>query len=159
MSTLASHSVYVDQASIYYLLTRSGLGNCRSRMRTMSRVGQLSILPQLLLFVVLRYILPMYGPRSPISDLSANSWQYLRLILDSKVYDVAEITPLTRAESLSDRLQCNVLLKREDLQPISSYKLRGIYNKMAHLNETKKWRGVITYSTGKMHCFRKPSQH
>ncbi|KAK1916434.1 hypothetical protein P3342_004253 [Pyrenophora teres f. teres] len=59
---------------------------------------------------------------------------YLRLILTSRVYEVVTETPLTHATNLSSRFGCNVLLKREDLQPIFSCKLRGIYNKMAHID-------------------------
>lgn len=76
--------------------------------------------------------------------------QYLRLILTAKVYDVVETTPLTHAVNLSNRLECNVLLKREDLQPVFSFKLRGAYNKMAHLSEKERWKGVIACSAGKI---------
>jgi threonine dehydratase len=50
--------------------------------------------------------------------------------------------------NLSNRLECNVLLKREDEQPVFSFKLRGAYNKMAHLDPEKSWRGVVTCSAG-----------
>ncbi|KAH0537174.1 threonine deaminase [Glutinoglossum americanum] len=73
---------------------------------------------------------------------------YLRLILTSRVYDVVKETPLTKAVNLSNRLECKVLLKREDLQPVFSFKLRGAYNKMAHLNATERWKGVIACSAG-----------
>ncbi|KAF2845006.1 threonine dehydratase-like protein [Plenodomus tracheiphilus IPT5] len=73
---------------------------------------------------------------------------YLRLILTSKVYEVVDETPLTHATNLSNRLECNVLLKREDLQPVFSFKLRGAYNKMAHLDVKDRWRGVIACSAG-----------
>lgn len=73
---------------------------------------------------------------------------YLRLILTSSVYDVVEATPLTRAVNLSNRLECNVLLKREDLQPVFSFKIRGAYNKMANLDAKERWRGVIACSAG-----------
>lgn len=75
--------------------------------------------------------------------------QYVRLIQSSRVYDVVKETPLTYAARLSRRLQCNVWLKREDVQPIFSFKLRGAYNKMAHLSETERSRGVIACSAGK----------
>ena len=74
--------------------------------------------------------------------------QYLRLILTSRVYDVVKETPLTLATNLSNRLECNVLLKREDLQPVFSFKLRGAYNKMAHLDPKDRWRGVVACSAG-----------
>ncbi|KAA6410492.1 MAG: threonine ammonia- biosynthetic [Lasallia pustulata] len=73
---------------------------------------------------------------------------YLRLILTSRVYDVVKETPLTPAINLSNRLECQVLLKREDLQPVFSFKLRGAYNKMAHLNATARWKGVVACSAG-----------
>ena len=72
----------------------------------------------------------------------------LRLILNSRVYDVAQETPLDRAVRLSRRLGNDVLLKREDLQPIFSYKLRGAYNRIAHLTEAERARGVIAASAG-----------
>ncbi|KAI0573572.1 Threonine dehydratase [Pyrenophora tritici-repentis] len=73
---------------------------------------------------------------------------YIRLILTSRVYEVAIETPLTHATKLSNCLKCTVLLKREDLQPLFSCKLRGVYNKMAQLNHRDHWRGVIACSTG-----------
>ncbi|KAF1810485.1 threonine dehydratase I [Eremomyces bilateralis CBS 781.70] len=74
---------------------------------------------------------------------------YLRLILTSKVYEIVKTeTPLTTALNLSNRLQCNVLLKREDLQPVFSFKLRGAYNKMAHLPPRERWKGVVACSAG-----------
>src|SRR4051794_26393795 len=72
----------------------------------------------------------------------------LRLILNSRVYDVALETPLEPAVRLSRRLGSEVLLKREDLQPIFSYKLRGAYNRIAHLTEAERTRGVIGASAG-----------
>ena len=72
----------------------------------------------------------------------------LRLILTSRVYDVAHETPLEPARRLSRRLGNEVLLKREDLQPIFSYKLRGAYNRIAHLTDAERARGVIAASAG-----------
>lgn len=70
------------------------------------------------------------------------------MILTSRVYDVVEETPLTHAVNLSNRLECKVLLKREDLQPVFSFKLRGAYNKMAHLSSQERWKGVVACSAG-----------
>jgi hypothetical protein len=67
---------------------------------------------------------------------------YLQKILTARVYDVAVETALERAPALSARLACNVLLKREDTQPVFSFKLRGAYNKMAHLSRAQLRRGV-----------------
>src|ERR1700754_1168375 len=73
---------------------------------------------------------------------------YLEKILRARVYDVAEETPLEDAPRLSARLGNEVLIKREDLQPVFSFKLRGAYNKMSQLDETARRRGVITASAG-----------
>ena len=73
---------------------------------------------------------------------------YLTRILTSSVYDVAVETPLKPARNLSRRLKNNILLKREDLQPVFSFKIRGAYNKMAALSPTELGRGVITASAG-----------
>ena len=73
---------------------------------------------------------------------------YLERILKARVYDVALETPLEPAASLSARLDNRVLLKREDMQPVFSFKLRGAYNKMAHLAPAALRRGVICASAG-----------
>ena len=73
---------------------------------------------------------------------------YLTAILTARVYDVAQETPLEKAHSLSARIGNNVLLKREDLQPVFSFKLRGAYNKMAGLSADALAAGVITASAG-----------
>jgi len=73
---------------------------------------------------------------------------YLKRILNSRVYDVATETPLQTASGLSARLMRPVLLKREDLQPVFSFKLRGAYNKIAQLSPEERARGVITASAG-----------
>src|SRR5476649_221503 len=73
---------------------------------------------------------------------------YVDRVLKSKVYDVAIETPLERAPRLSKRLNNRVLFKREDLQPVFSFKLRGAYNKIAHLSELVAKRGVICASAG-----------
>ncbi|ADV68731.1 threonine ammonia-lyase, biosynthetic [Deinococcus maricopensis] len=72
----------------------------------------------------------------------------LRRVLTSRVYDVAVETPTMRAAQLSARLGCDVLLKREDQQPIFSFKLRGAYNKMVALSAEERARGVICASAG-----------
>lgn len=74
--------------------------------------------------------------------------EYLQRILTSRVYDVAVETPLQPAPRLSARLGNQVFFKREDLQPIFSFKLRGAYNRMAHLGPDERQRGVITASAG-----------
>ena len=73
---------------------------------------------------------------------------YVKKILGSRVYDLARETPLNVAPNLSKRLGTEVLLKREDLQPVFSFKIRGSYNKMAQLSEAEKLRGVIAASAG-----------
>jgi len=73
---------------------------------------------------------------------------YLERILRARVYDVAIESPLELAPVLSRRLGNRLLLKREDLQPVFSFKLRGAYNKMANLPAAKLARGVIAASAG-----------
>jgi threonine dehydratase len=73
---------------------------------------------------------------------------YLQKILTSKVYDVAIESPLDEARSLSRRLGHKVFLKREDKQPVFSFKLRGAYNKMAQLSRAQLAKGVICASAG-----------
>jgi threonine dehydratase len=80
-------------------------------------------------------------PAPSIDDL-------LRLVLTSRVYEVAHETPLERAPRLSRRLGNDVRLKREDLQPVFSYKLRGAYNRIAHLSADERARGVLAASAG-----------
>jgi len=73
---------------------------------------------------------------------------YLKKILTARVYDVAVESPLETARNLSRRLHNKILLKREDQQPVFSFKLRGAYNKMAHLTPEQLGRGVICASAG-----------
>jgi len=73
---------------------------------------------------------------------------YLERILRARVYDVARETPLEQARRLSDRLGAQVWLKREDLQSVFSFKLRGAYNKIYNLPEKAKEKGVIAASAG-----------
>ena len=78
---------------------------------------------------------------SPIND-------YLERILTARVYDVAIESPLDLAGNLSRRLDNAVYLKREDLQPVFSFKLRGAYNRMARLTPAQLKRGVVAASAG-----------
>ena len=73
---------------------------------------------------------------------------YLKRILTARVYDVAQETPLEIAPNLSKRLGNQLLLKREDMQSVFSFKLRGAYNKMAQLPPDKLARGIIAASAG-----------
>lgn len=72
----------------------------------------------------------------------------LKQILTSKVYEAAIETPLEESAILSQALNNRVLLKREDLQPVFSFKLRGAYNRIANLTQDEMGRGVITASAG-----------
>src|SRR4051794_13514244 len=74
--------------------------------------------------------------------------EYLKRILTARVYDVAIESPLELAPSLSQRVNNRVLLKREDQQPVFSFKLRGAYNKMVQLSVEERARGVIAASAG-----------
>jgi len=73
---------------------------------------------------------------------------YVKKILAAPVYDLAVRTPLQQAPALSQALGNQILLKREDLQPTFSFKIRGAYNKLAQLSEAQRQRGVITASAG-----------
>ena len=85
----------------------------------------------------------MANPKTPKKAVD-----YLTRILTARVYDVAQETALEPARNLSRRLHNKVLLKREDQQPVFSFKLRGAYNKMAHLSPEQLKRGVICASAG-----------
>jgi threonine dehydratase len=74
--------------------------------------------------------------------------KYIEKILTARVYDVAIETPLESATTLSGRLANQVLLKREDLQSVFSFKLRGAYNRIYQLTRAKKVNGVVAASAG-----------
>ncbi|MEM7542587.1 MAG: threonine ammonia-lyase, biosynthetic [Pseudomonadota bacterium] len=73
---------------------------------------------------------------------------YVKMILRAPVYEVARETPLERAVQQSRRLNNRIWLKREDMQPVFSYKIRGAYNLMAALDESERARGVVAASAG-----------
>lgn len=73
---------------------------------------------------------------------------YIKKILDARIYDLVQETPLEEARIMSRRLGNKVLLKREDLQPVFSFKIRGAYNKLLCLSEEDRQRGVIAASAG-----------
>ena len=85
-------------------------------------------------------------PHSP--DQQALLEHYVKKILAAPVYDIAVRTPLQPAPALSQALGNRVLLKREDLQPTFSFKIRGAYNKLVQLSDEQRARGVITASAG-----------
>ena len=98
---------------------------------------------------ILGYVLHLFLVKKLIFINIMNTHaDYLQKILTASVYDVAVETPLERAYNLSKRLNNNVFIKREDLQPVFSFKLRGAYNKMAQLTDEELSRGVITASAG-----------
>lgn len=74
--------------------------------------------------------------------------KYIEKILTARVYDVADETPLEHAKNLSRRQNNQVLLKREDLQSVFSFKLRGAYNRIYQLSQSKKIKGVVAASAG-----------
>lgn len=82
------------------------------------------------------------------TDFGSSALSYLTAILSSKVYDVAIESPLELAPKLSERTGSNIYLKREDLQPVFSFKLRGAYNMMANLSQEQLKQGVICSSAG-----------
>ncbi|OCA56439.1 threonine ammonia-lyase, biosynthetic [Photorhabdus namnaonensis] len=77
-----------------------------------------------------------------------NGAEYLKAALSAPVYEVAQVTPLQEMEKISARLGNTILVKREDRQPVHSFKLRGAYAMIAGLTEEQKNRGVITASAG-----------
>lgn len=83
----------------------------------------------------------------PLS-LAPSGAEYLRAVLCSPVYDVAQVTPLQAMGKLSARLNNTVLVKREDRQPVHSFKLRGAHAMIAGLNDSQKANGVIAASAG-----------
>ena len=87
-------------------------------------------------------------PRDGSAAKPLSPADYLRKILTARVYDVAVESALEPAKTLSHRLGNTVLLKREDTQPVFSFKLRGAYNKMAHLSAAQLKKGVICASAG-----------
>ncbi|GJT55113.1 threonine dehydratase biosynthetic, chloroplastic-like protein [Tanacetum coccineum] len=98
----------------------------------------------------LQYEQGMLGavPDGGVVDSPVSAMEYLTGILTSKVYDVAIESPLQHATKLSEKLGVNVWLKREDAQPVFSFKLRGAYNMMAKLSKEKLEEGVICSSAG-----------
>jgi len=74
--------------------------------------------------------------------------EYLQRILTARVYDVALDTPLQPAHTMSSRTNHEILFKREDLQPVFSFKIRGAYNCLANLSETQQKAGVVACSAG-----------
>lgn len=93
-------------------------------------------------------LLSMYRDLPDYLRLPDGSPDYLRLILSAHLYDLVKLTPLQPATRLSARLKCEVLLKREDLQAVFSFKLRGAYNLMRQLDDERKWKGVVACSAG-----------
>ncbi|AZC50657.1 threonine ammonia-lyase, biosynthetic [Pseudomonas chlororaphis] len=89
----------------------------------------------------------MNHPAEPDTQLDLLE-HYVKKILAAPVYDLAVRTPLQPAPALSAALGNQVLLKREDLQPTFSFKIRGAYNKLVQLSDEQKRRGVITASAG-----------
>ncbi|MBF0785012.1 threonine ammonia-lyase, biosynthetic [Muribacter muris] len=79
---------------------------------------------------------------------SLNGTDYLRAILSSKIYDLAQVTPLQKMEKLSARLGNHISIKREDRQPVHSFKLRGAYAMISSLSPAQKQAGVIAASAG-----------
>lgn len=88
----------------------------------------------------------MVTEHEPLTDAEAT--QYLKRILNARVYEIIDETPLDVAAILSERLDNRILLKREDLQPVFSFKIRGAYNKMANLSAEQRACGVIASSAG-----------
>ncbi|KAI8905897.1 tryptophan synthase beta subunit-like PLP-dependent enzyme [Gorgonomyces haynaldii] len=118
---------------------------------TQEQVTTLSMTQQLNALVepksVSTAIIPNPNVNKPLQPIE-NEPDYLKLILTAQVYDVAIETPLQKAINLSNRCKNTILMKREDLQPVFSFKLRGAYNRMAQLSAEEKQKGVIACSAG-----------
>jgi len=90
-----------------------------------------------------------FADGSPVCDnREMDTVNYLELIRNANVYDVAIETPLQLAKILSARMKNQILMKREDLQPVFSFKLRGAYNKISGLSDKELANGVICSSAG-----------
>ncbi len=91
---------------------------------------------------------PATEPPKSFQKTSIMPESYIKRILNARIYDLAVETPLENAALLSQRTGNQVLLKREDLQPVFSFKIRGAYNKLLQLSETEREKGVICASAG-----------
>lgn len=100
-----------------------------------------------------RHLYKRVPPHLLLPDGTPN---YLRMILTARVYDIIQPTPLTKAVQLSTRLGCKVALKREDLQPVFSFKCRGAYNCIAQLSAEEKEKGVVACSAGRSSSESRP---
>ena len=80
--------------------------------------------------------------------MSSKFPEYKKLIAEANVYDLVERTPLTFCEILSKRHEQKIYLKREDLQPVFSFKLRGAFNKISQLSEEQRKIGLLAVSAG-----------
>jgi len=89
----------------------------------------------------------MMAESQPLSSAPEGA-EYLRAVLRAPVYEAVQVTPLQKMDKLSSRLDNVILVKREDRQPVHSFKLRGAYAMMAGLTDEQKARGVITASAG-----------
>ena len=94
--------------------------------------------------IVKRKILPNKENKYTLSL----SDKYIDHILNARVYDVCDVSPLQHAVSLSQQLGNNIYLKREDTHPGNSFKIRGAFNKMVHLSDEQLSRGIVTSSAG-----------
>src|SRR5690554_1661524 len=77
-----------------------------------------------------------------------SSAEYLKAALSAPVYEAAIVTPLQEMTKISERLENTILVKREDRQPVHSFKLRGAYTMIAGLTPEQKAKGVVTASAG-----------
>ncbi|KAL3232869.1 Threonine dehydratase, mitochondrial [Nakaseomyces bracarensis] len=93
-------------------------------------------------------LVKLHSELKPDELLTDNTPDYVRLVLRSSVYDVIKESPISQGVGLSSRLNTNVQLKREDLLPVFSFKLRGAYNMIAKLDDSQRNQGVIACSAG-----------
>ncbi|CAR26143.1 ZYRO0B02772p [Zygosaccharomyces rouxii] len=119
-----------------------------SHSGTIARCGSLQLRAQIHNHNLSPNLVKMHSELKLDELQTDNTPDYVRLVLRSPVYDVIDETPVNTAVGLSSRLNTNVQLKREDLLPVFSFKLRGAYNMIAKLDENQKNQGVIACSAG-----------
>ena len=103
------------------------------------------------LFDYLTLSIPAFGKIIKINHMTQqiqSNTDYLRTILSSNIYDLAQVTPLQKMDKLSSRLKNNIFIKREDRQPVHSFKLRGAFAMISNLSKAQKEAGVIAASAG-----------
>src|SRR5699024_10827785 len=132
--------------SLPFFLRRSRRARRAARDREAEKVLSWAFSPTL--FHAMNASLQQTAAAATAQAVDVGDAEYLKRINTARVYDVALETPLMEAAQLGARLGNRVFLKREDMQPVHSFKLRGAYNRMARLSLEERRRGVICASAG-----------